>query len=154
MCIINKVPSNIHKLNNEIKMINKIKIAYKIFIIALFNSCWMDSNPKIFNLKNESKRNIVAFVFPDSVYSDQTLYHLYGTQISPNATYEYHGVVSKKFFLYVFDSDSVDKYIKAKKIDGIVQKSFLCKRKLFIDSINKSDTLIFKTQLSVTFNKK
>ena len=122
-----------------------------LLIIILFNSCWMDSNPKILNIKNESERNIVALAIPYSKYKDNSLYNFYGTKILPNLSYDYCGAVTKEFFLYIFDFDSLNFCVQAKQIVGIVKRSFLYKRKLSIDSVKTSDTLIFKSVDSVEY---
>lgn len=138
-------------------MQNQIKIAFKVLFVSLLCSCGscrygMDFNPKLINIKNKSQRNIVTYVSSDSSYYDKTLFYLGGSpRITPNITCEFNSAVPDTFFLYFFDNDSVVVNIKNNTLKGIVQRSFLSKRKLYRVNINKNDTIVFTSPSSIVY---
>jgi hypothetical protein len=104
----------------------------------------MDYNPKMFNIKNKYKTNLIVCISHDPIFDDSTLF--YGTKISirPNEIIDYHGVsLDRIFFVFFFDEDSVYNNITNNKLNQIAQKYFLDKYLVSKDSLNKDDTLVF-----------
>jgi hypothetical protein len=113
------------------------------FAIFLF-SCVLDFNPKMLNIRNRYKSDVIVCISHDSIFNDSNLF--YGTKIGirPNEIIDYHGVsLESTFFVFLFDKDSVDSNIMNNKLKQITQKSFLDKYLLSKDSLNKDDTLVF-----------
>jgi len=136
------------------------KIVFQVLFVNMLcsgSSCriGMDFNPKLINIKNRSQRNIVTYVSPDSLYYDKTLFHLGGSpMLSPNRSCQFNSAVPDTFYLYFFDNDSIVANIKNNKLKGIVQRSFLGKRKLYRVNTNENDTIIFNSPSSIDYIRK
>jgi len=117
-----------------------------ILIIAFvfaFSSCVLDSNPKLFNVLNGSDTNIAIFISEDSTISDTTLFYGGKYDLNSKKLDELNGVTKKHFFILFFNQDSMYKDIKNKNMYEISRRNYLSRYKLFLDSINKEDTLIY-----------
>lgn len=114
-----------------------------VFLAAFCCSCVMDYNPKMFNIINKYKSDVIICISHDSLFTDSNLF--YGPKISirPNEVIAYHGVsLENNFFVFLFDADSVDSNIKNNRLKQITQKSFRDKYLISKDSLKKDDTLV------------
>jgi hypothetical protein len=104
----------------------------------------MDRIDKVITIRNESGKNIVVTYSKDSLKdTDSQLF--YGTtwSINKGSTGEIMGVPYDSFFVFIYCKDSVDKYIMAKKLEGIVDRSFLV-RYFFIRNSLPNNLFEFK----------
>jgi hypothetical protein len=118
---------------------------FLLIILSVFSSCIYDKQKKIISIKNESTINIQIIYTNDSVINDQDLFYRSKYSIKSGTTSEIKslGIPDNKFYLFVFAEDSVDRFLKEGRIDGILKKSFLNRYTLSMDSL-KNDTFIFK----------
>ncbi len=128
-----------------------MKIIFIISSAIFLCSCVPDTNPKLFNMLNNSNKELIICTSNDSLYQDSDLY--YGTKIyiKANKVNDYHGVpLGNSFFIFIFDKDTVDLYQRNNTLQGISQKSILGSYFLLKDTLNKNDTLKFDDMKHIT----
>ena len=116
----------------------------KIFLFLFVLGSCMDKIERIAVVKNESKKSIILMWGMDSV-TDKILYYDRKYEIPKDSC---QVLISMTKFnivtFYIFDKDSVSKYLSLKEINGIVKRSFLKKIMITHDSLRVNDTVIFK----------
>ena len=117
-----------------------------IFLILFLTSCVYDNLIKIITIKNNSKINICIIYGGDKISDDRLFY---GTKYSVKAmsSNEIFGRDDRDTNLqrtfYFFNEDTVYKRIKSGVISGIVEKSFIKKYTLNIDSLKLIRYIVF-----------
>ena len=117
-----------------------------IFLILFLTSCVYDNLIKIITIKNNSKINICIIYGGDKISDDRLFY---GTKYSVKAmsSNEIFGRDDRDTNLqrtfYFFNEDTVYKRIKSGVISGIVEKSFIKKYTLNIDSLKSIKYIVF-----------
>ena len=117
-----------------------------IFLILFLTSCVYDNLIKIITIKNNSKINICIIYGGDKISDDRLFY---GTKYSIKAmsSNEIFGRDDRDTNLqrtfYFFNEDTVYKRIKSGVISGIVEKSFIKKYTLNIDSLKSIKYIVF-----------
>jgi len=119
--------------------------------VIILSSCMFDSNPKILNIANVSNTNISIIISNDSTITDTALFYGGKYDLNANKLDELNGVTKNTFYIIFFNQDSVYAYIKNKKLQGIVKRTFLCTYKLSLNSLNKNDTLYYKSPTLIDF---
>ena len=115
-----------------------------LIILFLFSSCVFDHFNKIVLIKNQSPNNIIA-VYGDIAPNDKRLF--YGTKynINANSVQEIIGPSYKgdSLFVWLYNADTVYSLIKMNQINGIVEKSFIKKHALSVDSLKLNRIIIY-----------
>jgi hypothetical protein len=116
-----------------------------IYFLLFLSSCGMDKINTTAIVKNESNKNIALMWGIDSV-NDKTLF--YG-RTYPIVRDSSQTLISMKrnyrlINFFIFNNDTVQKYIKDNKIEGIVANSFLKRITISFDSLKVHNTVIYK----------
>lgn len=123
-------------------------ILLKIFCIIILSGCVIDRLDKHATIINESNRNIyIVLTLNNTTVDDERLYYGDGTPIPIDSTVDLFGgfvadTTTLNFFVY--SRDTVYKYVKEKKIEGIERQSFLQKIRKTSGELKMNDTIILK----------
>lgn len=124
------------------------EILFKSFCIILLSGCVIDRIHKQATIINESNRNIyVMITYNNTIVDDKKLYYGDGYPIPIDSTITIYGpFVADTTLLnfHIYSKDTVYKYVKEKKLEGIEYHSFLQKISMTSRQLKKNDTIVFK----------
>lgn len=128
---------------------------FNVFILSafLFNSCVLDWKADIAVVKNNTPSRILIAKLPTQIMTDSILYNerfsenwidanKFQTISLPNTSLS-SKPDSEKAYLYVFNCDSVHKYQKLQKMNGIIQHSFKVKIEIQLNRVKEPLDTIF-----------
>jgi len=130
----------------------KISIVVVLFFLS---ACVIDWHTRIATFKNNTSSRLLIAKLNDERMTDSILYNerfskywveakSSGSVSLPNMKLSYQSD-SVKAYLYVFNSDSLFKYQDLKKVEGIVQHSFIRKVVIQLNKVKESlDTIYIK----------
>ena len=125
------------------------KIVFLFGVICSFSCVYEPPEPKIGIIKNESAQDIILF-YNGRPITDTDLFYGSKYTIAAKSAYVLTGNYRQypkkespeKVLFYLFNSDSVKRYLNLNKIDSIVSRSFVKNYTLSIDKLGRNDTII------------
>ena len=118
-----------------------------IILIIFFTSCVYDNLNTVAFVKNESNRNVIIIpMYDNDTVSDNILFYADKNFIKSKYTLKIVNNIGKldKTHLFIFDADSVYKYIHLNIKSNIVSKAFLQKQDITYTSQQQDDTIYYK----------
>lgn len=106
----------------------------------------MDKLHELAVIKNNSNKSITVVFTQNDSLDDNTLFYGSKYTIPADSTEGIYvlGYNYKNVNFFIFDTDSVFASINNQEVEGIIEKSFVKKIVIPIESLSKNDTVIIK----------